>query len=99
MVPWERAGRPAASRPRAAAEWPTATPPEVTEAAITVRGLRKSYRATEVLRGIDFEVQTGEVFGFLGPNGAGKTTTIEILEEHARERGRCLRARRRPRAA
>jgi ABC-2 type transport system ATP-binding protein len=48
--------------------------------AITVRGLRKSYGATEVLRGIDFEVHTGEVFGFLGPNGAGKTTAIEILE-------------------
>jgi ABC-2 type transport system ATP-binding protein len=48
--------------------------------AITVHGLRKSYGATEVLRGIDFEVHTGEVFGFLGPNGAGKTTAIEILE-------------------
>jgi ABC-type multidrug transport system ATPase subunit len=33
------------------------------------------------VRGIDFEVAAGEVFGFLGPNGAGKTTTIEILEE------------------
>ena len=32
------------------------------------------------MRGIDFEVSAGEVFGFLGPNGAGKTTTIEILE-------------------
>ena len=48
--------------------------------AIAVRGLRKSYGATEVLRGIDFDVHTGEVFGFLGPNGAGKTTAIEILE-------------------
>ena len=48
--------------------------------AITVRGLRKAYGDNEAVRGIDFEVGAGEVFGFLGPNGAGKTTTIEILE-------------------
>lgn len=48
--------------------------------AILVRGLRKSYGAVEAVRGIDFEVASGEVFGLLGPNGAGKTTTIEILE-------------------
>jgi ABC-2 type transport system ATP-binding protein len=47
---------------------------------ITVRGLRKAYGDREVVRGIDFEVGTGEVFGLLGANGAGKTTTIEILE-------------------
>jgi len=45
-----------------------------------VSGLRKSYGSNEVLRGIDFEILAGEVFGLLGPNGAGKTTTIEILE-------------------
>jgi ABC-2 type transport system ATP-binding protein len=50
------------------------------EPAITVRGLRKAYGTHEAVRGIDFEVERGEVFGFLGPNGAGKTTTIEILE-------------------
>ena len=48
--------------------------------AIEVRGLRKSYGTLEAVRGIDFEVQAGEVFGLLGPNGAGKTTTVEILE-------------------
>jgi ABC-2 type transport system ATP-binding protein len=48
--------------------------------AIAVRGLRKTYGALEAVRGIDFEVQRGEVFGLLGPNGAGKTTTVEILE-------------------
>ncbi|HEV2096347.1 MAG TPA: ABC transporter ATP-binding protein [Chthoniobacterales bacterium] len=47
---------------------------------IYVRGLRKSYDAFEAVKGIDFEVQPGEVFGLLGPNGAGKTTTVEILE-------------------
>ncbi len=53
--------------------------------AISVSGLRKSYGEHEAVRGIDFEVAAGEVFGFLGPNGAGKTTTIEILEGY-RER-------------
>ena len=48
--------------------------------AIAVRGLRKSYGRLEAVRGIDFEVAVGEVFGLLGPNGAGKTTTVEILE-------------------
>ncbi len=47
---------------------------------ISVRGLRKSYGDVEAVRGIDLEVQRGEVFAFLGPNGAGKTTTVEILE-------------------
>src|SRR5271155_2322089 len=50
------------------------------EPAIQVAELRKSYGDFEAVRGIDFEVATGEVFGLLGPNGAGKTTTVEILE-------------------
>ncbi|MEY2440390.1 MAG: type transport system ATP-binding protein [Verrucomicrobiota bacterium] len=50
------------------------------EFAIYVRGLRKSYDDVEAVRGIDFEVRSGEVFGLLGPNGAGKTSTVEILE-------------------
>ncbi len=50
------------------------------EQAIHVSGLRKSYGDFEAVRGIDFEVAQGEVFGLLGPNGAGKTTTVEILE-------------------
>jgi len=48
--------------------------------AIFVRGLRMSYDGFEAVKGIDFEVRPGEVFGLLGPNGAGKTTTVEILE-------------------
>ena len=50
------------------------------EPAISVRGLRKSYDGVDAVRGVDFEVLPGEVFGLLGPNGAGKTTTVEILE-------------------
>jgi ABC-2 type transport system ATP-binding protein len=42
-------------------------------------GLRKSYRATEVLRGIDLDVKEGSVLALLGPNGAGKTTIVRIL--------------------
>jgi ABC-2 type transport system ATP-binding protein len=48
-------------------------------AAIEVQDLRKSFGDVEAVRGVDFEVATGEVFGFLGPNGAGKTTTINML--------------------
>jgi ABC-2 type transport system ATP-binding protein len=52
---------------------------------VSVRGLTKSYGEFEALKGINFELGAGEVFGLLGPNGAGKTTTIEILEGY-RER-------------
>jgi ABC-2 type transport system ATP-binding protein len=48
--------------------------------AVAVQGLRKSYGHLEAVRGIDFTIHPGEVFGLLGPNGAGKTTTVEILE-------------------
>ena len=47
---------------------------------IEVKDLRKTYPGgTEAVRGVSFEVQAGEFFGFLGPNGAGKTTTINML--------------------
>jgi ABC-2 type transport system ATP-binding protein len=52
----------------------------VNSAAIRVEALTMSYPGRAVLKGVDFEVQAGEVFCLLGPNGAGKTTTIEILE-------------------
>jgi len=48
--------------------------------AVIVSDLRKSYGDLKALRGVSFEIATGEIFGLLGPNGAGKTTTVEILE-------------------
>ncbi|HEY2651824.1 MAG TPA: ATP-binding cassette domain-containing protein, partial [Solirubrobacteraceae bacterium] len=47
--------------------------------AIVVDGLIKRFGELEAVKGVDFEVAPGEVFGFLGPNGAGKTTTINML--------------------
>jgi ABC-2 type transport system ATP-binding protein len=56
----------------------------MSERAIEVNGLRKSYGNFEAVRGIDLRVDRGQVFALLGPNGAGKTTTAEILEGHRR---------------
>jgi len=55
----------------------SATPPAA--ATIVVSGLTKRYGEIEAVRGIDFTVAPGEIFGFLGPNGAGKSTTISML--------------------
>ncbi len=59
---------------------------EKREALIDVRGLRKTFKTgffrkklVEAVKGVSFEVERGEIFGFLGPNGAGKTTTIKML--------------------
>lgn len=49
------------------------------ENAISVKGLRKSFKKLTVLDGIDFDIKRGTIFALLGPNGAGKTTTIHIL--------------------
>jgi ABC-2 type transport system ATP-binding protein len=48
-------------------------------AAIVAEGLRKRYKHTEALRGLDLTVPAGTVYGLLGPNGAGKTTAVRIL--------------------
>lgn len=52
----------------------------MSEIILSVKNLRKKYGKKSVVKGIDFEVNTGEVFGILGPNGAGKTTTLEMIE-------------------
>jgi ABC-2 type transport system ATP-binding protein len=59
----------------------------VIASAVQVSGLRKSYGSREVLHGISFAVENGEVFALLGPNGAGKTTTVEILEGYRKRDG------------
>lgn len=51
----------------------------MTEAAIQVKNLRKSFKDTQVLKGVDFAVRRGEIFALLGSNGAGKTTVVNIL--------------------
>ena len=52
---------------------------QLQEPAISLRGLEKSYKELEVLRGVDFAVERGRIFALLGSNGAGKTTVIRIL--------------------
>ncbi|MBH77152.1 MAG: ABC transporter [Dehalococcoidia bacterium] len=52
------------------------------DSVIEVQGLHKQYGEVEAVRGIDLNIERGEVFALLGPNGAGKTTTVEILEGH-----------------
>ncbi|MFB6467465.1 ABC transporter ATP-binding protein [Cytobacillus sp. Hz8] len=46
---------------------------------LSVKGLKKKIGKREIIKGLDFELHRGEVFGFLGPNGAGKTTTIRMI--------------------
>ena len=57
------------------------------DAVVVVEALQKRYGRQDALRGVDFEIRAGEVFGLLGPNGAGKTTTVEILEGYRRRDG------------
>ncbi|QSS93204.1 ABC transporter ATP-binding protein [Streptomyces sp. M54] len=49
-------------------------------AIIEVNGVRKTYAGRDVVDGVSFSVERGEIFGILGPNGAGKTTTVECVE-------------------
>ncbi len=49
------------------------------EPAIRVRGLTKHYGAVEAVKGLDFDVAPGEIFGIIGPDGAGKTSTFQVL--------------------
>jgi len=63
----------------------TDAPEAASEPVVRVRDLEKTFRIgffrkrIEAVRGVDFEVRKGEVFGLLGPNGAGKTTTLKML--------------------
>lgn len=53
--------------------------------AIHVTGLKKSFKTTTVLKGVDFTVRRGEIFALLGANGAGKTTLVKILSTLAKQ--------------
>ena len=46
---------------------------------VHARGLTKRFDAFTAVDGVDFDVRTGEAFGFLGPNGAGKTSTMRMI--------------------
>jgi ABC-2 type transport system ATP-binding protein len=59
--------------------------------AVQVTDLRKAYGSREILAGVSFAVQRGELFSLLGPNGAGKTTTVEIVEGYRRPDGGSVR--------
>jgi len=59
----------------------------MSEVAIRVSGLRKTYQGRAAVDGLDLTVERGEVFSLLGPNGAGKSTTVEILEGYRRRDG------------
>jgi len=52
----------------------------MSDVAVSIRGLVKSYGQVQAVAGVDLDVYRGEVLALLGPNGAGKTTTVEILE-------------------
>lgn len=54
-------------------------PTKTTDSVIAVKGLKKSYKYLQVLKGVTFSVKRGQIMALLGPNGAGKTTTIRIL--------------------
>ncbi|UOO38352.1 ATP-binding cassette domain-containing protein [Oscillospiraceae bacterium CM] len=61
------------------------------ETAIEANGLRKSFKETDVLKGVDFAVRRGEIFALLGANGAGKTTIVKILSTLIRPDGGAAR--------
>ena len=51
----------------------------MTELAIDVRGLNKSFGPRHVVKDFSLQVRRGEIYGFLGPNGSGKTTSIRMI--------------------
>ena len=63
----------------------------MSELAIQIKDLKKSYQNVFALKGVNVDIPKGEFFGLLGPNGAGKTTTINILTGLVfKDSGNCL---------
>ncbi len=58
---------------------------------VTANGLIKDYNSLRAVDNIDFEIRTGECFGFLGPNGAGKTTVMSIIYCFMPPSGGCVK--------
>ena len=58
---------------------PTSIPQAQQSVGVRIQGLRKSYAGTPVLKGIDFEVQRGEVFVLMGPSGSGKSVLLKQI--------------------
>ncbi len=54
-------------------------PPALSDDAVLMEGVHKSYGPNQALAGLDLTVDRGTVHGLLGPNGAGKTTAVRIL--------------------
>ncbi|MCK5310050.1 MAG: ATP-binding cassette domain-containing protein, partial [Thermoplasmata archaeon] len=51
----------------------------MTEYIIQTKALEKKFKTVHAVRGVDLNVEKGDIYGFLGPNGAGKTTTIKMI--------------------
>lgn len=73
---------PLSSSPALDVPIPDATVPDA-QVAVRARGLTRRYGAHTAVDGIDFDIRTGEAFGFLGPNGAGKSTTMKMIHRGA----------------
>jgi drug efflux transport system ATP-binding protein len=65
--------------PSSATAAPVLIPEEISGPAVRIRDLRKAYGEIEAVRGIDLDIDSGEIFGLIGPDGAGKTSTFQIL--------------------
>ena len=49
------------------------------ETVVSIKGLKKSFKAFKAVKDVSFSVQKNDVFGFLGPNGAGKSTSLRCM--------------------
>jgi ABC-type multidrug transport system ATPase subunit len=57
----------------------------MTEYILQTKGLKKTFKNVQAVKGVDLNVEKGDIYGFLGPNGAGKTTTIKMIHHQRQE--------------